>query len=82
MGACFRIVGLAASLATVACSSSSGVFQVAPDTYQITTTAITSFGGPGHRARRCYQERQRVLCQDGQVTDDPRRFDQRAVHPG
>lgn len=30
-----------------ACASSSGVFQIGPDTYQITTTAITSFGGVG-----------------------------------
>lgn len=29
------------------CSSSSGVFQTGPDTFQITTTAITSFGGMG-----------------------------------
>jgi hypothetical protein len=27
--------------------SSGGVFQVGPDVYQITTTAITSFGGVG-----------------------------------
>jgi hypothetical protein len=38
---------LATALMTSSCASSSGVFQVAPDTYQITTTAITSFGGPG-----------------------------------
>lgn len=37
--------GLASTLA--ACSSNSGVFQTGPDTYQITTTAITSFGGAG-----------------------------------
>lgn len=34
-------------LTLAACASSSGVFQVGPDTYQITTTAITSFGGAG-----------------------------------
>lgn len=29
------------------CASSSGVFQTGPDSYQVTTTAITSFGGVG-----------------------------------
>jgi hypothetical protein len=36
-----------AALMATSCASSSGVFQVGPDTYQITTTAITSFGGAG-----------------------------------
>jgi hypothetical protein len=40
------LVGLSL-LACSACASSSGVFKVGPDTYGITTTAITSFGGAG-----------------------------------
>jgi hypothetical protein len=40
-------VGFLVALALSACASSSGVFQVAPDTFGITTTAITSFGGAG-----------------------------------
>jgi hypothetical protein len=41
-----RILAVFAFLLT-GCSSSSGVFQTGPETYQITTTAITSFGGVG-----------------------------------
>ncbi len=41
------VLASAALLALGACASSSGVFQVGPDTYRITTTAITSFGGAG-----------------------------------
>src|SRR5271154_7029161 len=48
-GAMMERLGLALALAisTAGCASSSGVFQIGPDTYQITTTAITSFGGAG-----------------------------------
>jgi hypothetical protein len=43
-----KIVGLGAVLAMLAgCASSSGAYLVGPDTYRITTTAITSFGGEG-----------------------------------
>jgi hypothetical protein len=42
-----NVTFLAAALLSAGCASSSGVFQVGPDTYQITTTAITSFGGAG-----------------------------------
>lgn len=42
-----RCLLAAVALVLSACASSSGVFQVAPDTYRITTTAITSFGGAG-----------------------------------
>ena len=38
---------LTIALLATGCASSSGVFQVGEDTYQITTTAITSFGGAG-----------------------------------
>ena len=40
-----RLAAAVGALALGACASSSGVFQVAPDTFRITTTAITSFGG-------------------------------------
>jgi hypothetical protein len=47
----FRVAGTLATIATASlvasCASSSGVFQIGPNTYQITTTAITSFGGMG-----------------------------------
>ncbi len=33
--------------ALTGCASSSGVFKTGTDTYQITATAITSFGGAG-----------------------------------
>jgi hypothetical protein len=36
---------LAALLALSACASSSGVYAVGSDTYRVTATAITSFGG-------------------------------------
>ncbi len=44
MGRLLVYVGL---LALSDCASSSGVYQVAPYTFQITTSAITSFGGEG-----------------------------------
>lgn len=42
-----RLTVIAMAVSVAGCSSSSGVFQTGPDTYQITTTAITSFGGVG-----------------------------------
>lgn len=61
--------------AVAACASSSGVFQVAPNTYRITTTAITSFGGAGTaRAEAirtaneyCAQQNKQALVTDAQM---------------
>jgi hypothetical protein len=41
------IVAAVTALALSACASSSGVYKTGPDTYGITATAITSFGGEG-----------------------------------
>jgi hypothetical protein len=41
------LLALGATLWVAGCASSSGVYQVSPGTYRITTTAITSYGGKG-----------------------------------
>ena len=46
--------GLAAALA--GCASSSGVYNVGPDTYRTTSTAFTSMGGQGTAAKRSVQD--------------------------
>jgi hypothetical protein len=37
----------AAAIGLTGCASSSGAYQVGPDTYRITATAFTSMGGQG-----------------------------------
>lgn len=39
------------ALLLTGCASSSGVFPVGPDTYRVTGTAITTFGGSGTASR-------------------------------
>jgi len=39
----FRVIALA--LLVAGCASSSGVFAIGDDTYRVSSTAITSFGG-------------------------------------
>lgn len=44
-GKAMTTLTLAAALG--GCASSSGVFKVGPDSYRVTSSAITSFGGAG-----------------------------------
>ncbi len=66
------LLAAGAALALSACASSSGVFQVAPDTYRITTTAITSFGGAGTARAEAIRTANEYCAQQGKqamVTD-------------
>lgn len=58
-----RSLVLSALFLIAGCASSSGVFPAGPDTYQITTTAITSFGGAA-TARREAVDRANAYCSE------------------
>lgn len=47
------------------CASSSGVFSVGPDTYKISSTAITSFGGSATAKGSAYKQATEVCARQG-----------------
>jgi hypothetical protein len=47
------------------CASSSGVFEVSPGVYSVTSSAITSFGGAGTAKGNAYKRAQATCAQQG-----------------
>ncbi len=68
-----RIATALAVLALGACASSSGAYSTGPDTYKITTTAITSFGGAGTAKQAAVKTAEATCAKQGKravVTSD------------
>ena len=53
------------ALGLASCASSSGVYQVGTDTYRITATAITSFGGEGTAKASVIRQAQDTCAKSG-----------------
>lgn len=53
------------SLLSLCACTSSGVAETGPDTYAITTTAITSFGGAGSAKGKAFKEAQAFCARQG-----------------
>lgn len=53
------------ALALAGCASSSGVIKVGPDTYKISSTAITSFGGSATAKGDAYRQATATCAQQG-----------------
>lgn len=62
----FRI-GLVIVVGLTGCASSSGVFQVGPNLYQVTATAITSFGGVGTASASAVDSAKQFCGKDGKT---------------
>jgi uncharacterized lipoprotein YajG len=63
-----RLITVAAALLLAGCASSSGVYEVSPGVYSVTSTAITSFGGTGTAKGDAYRRAQAMCAaQDKQM---------------
>jgi uncharacterized lipoprotein YajG len=57
---------LAAFFLLTGCASSSGVVEVSPGVYSVTSTAITSFGGAGTAKGDAYKRAQATCAAKGE----------------
>lgn len=57
------------SITLMGCASSSGVFKTGPDTYQINSSAITSFGGSGTANGSAMRQATKTCAQQGKQVE-------------
>ena len=60
-----RRILIIAGAALAGCASSSGVYEVSPGVYSVTSTAITSFGGAGKAKGDAYKRAQSTCAAQG-----------------